>query len=229
MYALELQTAQTSFLAGAYMGWAKVPDEEGNEQLLPIIGPVLGAAYLRTPHVQGDFIHIPPGGIDSLFTNVTEVIPARLSQGTINKCVQQFSCNIIQYVENEGYYVGSSRTYSTNDLYCSIHVRLQTSYYVRALYVLMRFMEQKGNTPELKNQALKELNRYFRNEYSNGALERSVPFDTAYQGICDQSNNPIGQDRKLINIDVLWIPTECVESIRLSLQRNDGVLNVTEV
>jgi len=228
LYALELQTNQRSFLAGAYMGWGKVPDEEGNEQLLPIIGPVLGAAYLRTPYVQGDFIHIPPGGEDSLFKNVTEVIPARLSQATINKCVQQFSCNIIQYIENVGYYVGSSRTYSTNDLYCSIHIRLQTSYYVRALYVLMRFMEQKGNTPELKNRALKELNRYFRNEYSNGALERSVPFDTAYQGICDQSNNPIGQDRKLINVDVLWIPTECVESIRLSLQRNDGVLNITE-
>ena len=131
-------------------------------------------------------------------------------------------------MDNQGYYVGSSRTYSTNDLYCSIHIRLQTSYYVRALNVLMRFMEQKGNTPELKNRALKELHRYFKNEYDCGALERSVSFDTAYQGICDQSNNPIGQDRKLINIDVMWIPTECVESIRLSLQRNDGILNITE-
>ena len=229
LYALELQTTQRSFLAGAYMGWCKVATEEGTEQLLPIIGPVLGAAYLRTPYVQGDFIHIPPGGVDSLFTTVTEVIPARLSQGVINKCVQQLSCNIIQYIENVGYYVGSSRSYSTNDLYCSIHIRLQTSYYVRALDALMRFMEQKPNTPELKNQALKELHRYFKNEYDNGALERSVPFDTSYQGICDQSNNPKGQDRKLINIDVLWIPTECTESIRLSLQRNDGVLNVTEV
>lgn len=228
LYALELQTNQRSFLAGAYMGWGKVPDEQGNEQLLPIIGPVLGAAYLRTPYIQGDFIHIPPGGTDSLFKNVTEVIPARLPQSTINKCVQQLSCNIIQYVENEGYYVGSSRMYSSNDLYCSIHIRLQTSYYVRALNVLMRFMEQKGNTPELKNKALKELHRYFKNEYDNGALERSVPFDVSYQGICDQSNNPVGQDRKLINIDVLWIPTECVESIRLSLQRNDGVLNIME-
>ena len=228
LYALELQTSDISFLAGAYLGWGKVPDEEGNEQLLPIIGAVLGAAYLRTPYVQGDFIHIPPGGMDSLFNNVTEVIPARLSQSTINKCVQQFSCNIIQYVENVGYYVGSSRTYSSNDLYCSIHIRLQTSYYVRALKSLMRFMEQKGNTPELKNQALKELYRYFKTEYDNGALERSVPFDTAYESICDQSNNPVGQDRKRINIDVLWIPTECTESIRLSLQRNDGVLNVME-
>jgi hypothetical protein len=132
-------------------------------------------------------------------------------------------------VENVGYYVGSSRTYSTNDLYCSVHIRLQTSYYVRALNAMLRFMEQKGNTPELKNQALKALYRYFKSEYDNGALERSVPFDTAYQGICDKSNNPVGQDRKLINIDVLWIPTECTESIRLSLQRNDGVLNITEV
>lgn len=228
LYALELQTNDRSFLAGAYMGWGKVDDEQGNEQLLPIIGPVLGAAYLRTPYVQGDFIHIPPGGEDSLFTTVKEVIPARLSQSVINRCVQQFSCNIIQYIENVGYYVGSSRTYSTNDLYCSIHIRLQTSYYVRALNAMMRFMEQKGNTPELKNTALKTLYRYFKNEYDNGALERSVPFSTAYQGICDKSNNPVGQDRKLINIDVLWIPTECTESIRLSLQRNDGVLNVME-
>jgi hypothetical protein len=229
LYAQELQTSGRSFLAGAYMGWGKVLDEEANEQLLPIIGPVLGAAYLRTPYVQGDFIHIPPGGMDSLFTTVKEIIPARLSQSVINKCVQQYSCNIIQYVENVGYYVGSSRTYSTNDLYCSVHIRLQTSYYVRALNAMLRFMEQKGNTPELKNQALKALYRYFKSEYDNGALERSVPFDTAYQGICDKSNNPVGQDRKLINIDVLWIPTECTESIRLSLQRNDGVLNITEV
>lgn len=228
LYAMELQTNGRSFLAGAYMGWCKVADEKGTLQLLPVIGAVLGAAYIRTPYLQGDFIHIPPGGYDSLFNSVVEMLPARLSQSTINKCVQQFSCNIIQYVENTGYYVGSSRTYSTNDLYCSVHIRLQTSYYVRALQQSMHFLEQKPNTPELKNMALKELYRYFKNEYDNGALERSVPFDTAYQGICDQSNNPIGQDRKLINIDVMWIPTECVESVRISLKRNDSILNVTE-
>ena len=92
----------------------------------------------------------------------------------------------------------------------------------------MRFSEQKPNTPELKREMLVKLRQYFKTEYDNGALERSVDFDTAYQGICDNSNNPPGQDRKLINVDVLWIPTECTESIRLSLQRNDGVLNVTE-
>lgn len=228
MYALELQTNSRSFLAGAYMGWVKVVDDEGNQQLIPSIGAILGAAYLRTPYVQGDFIHIPPAGTDSLFEYVTDVVPNRLSQNVINKCVQQFSCNIIQYIENVGYYVGSSRTYSSNPLYCSIHIRQQTSYYLRALLQNMRFLEQKPNTPELKREALVTLHNFFKAEYDNGALERSVPFDTAYQGICDSSNNPPTQDRKLINIDVMWIPTECTESVQLSLKRNDGILTAIE-
>ena len=227
LYAMDLQTNQTSFLAG-YMGWCNVPDENGNAMLIPAIGPILGAAYIRTPYLQGDFIHIPPGGIDSLFNNVLEVIPARLSQSSINKLVQQFSCNIIQYVENTGYYVGSSRSYSTNSLYQSIHIRMQTSYYLRALNSSMRFLEQKPNTPELKREALVELQTFFKTEYDNGALERSIDFDQAYQGICDRSNNPVTQDRKLLNIDVLWIPTECTESVRISLQRNDGILTSIE-
>ena len=228
LYAMELQTSGTSFMAGAYMGWCKVPDENGNAVLIPAIGPVLGAAYVRTPFVQGDFIHIPPGGIDSLFNNVLDVIPARIPQSTKNKLVQQLSCNIIQYVENAGYYVGSSRTYSTNPLYSSVHVRMQTSYYLRALNSKMRFLEQKPNTPELKREALVQLRLFFKNEYDNGALERSVSFDKAYNGICDKSNNPSTQDRKLLNIDVNWIPTECTESVHVSLLRNDATLTTTE-
>lgn len=228
MYANELQTNGVSFLAGAYLGWCKVLDENANPILIPAIGPVLGAAYIRTPYLQGDYIHIPPGGTDSLFHSVLEVIPNRLSQSTINTLVQQFSCNVIQYIENTGYYVGSSRSYSTKDLYSSIHIRQQTSYYLRALNSKMRFMEQKPNTPELKREALVTLNRFFKAEYDNGALERSIDFDEAYQGICDKSNNPSTQDRKLINITVLWIPTECTESIKISLQRNDGILTTME-
>ena len=105
---------------------------------------------------------------------------------------------------------------------------MQTSYYLRALRSLLIFMEQKPNTPELKRSALVELNSYFRSEYDAGALERSVAFEVAYKGICDKSNNPTNQDRKLINIDVLYIPTECTESVHLSLMRNDGVLTITE-
>lgn len=228
LYANELQTNDRSFLAGAYLGWETVADENGDPMVIPAIGAVLGAAYLKTPYVQGDFIHIPPGGVDGIFVDAIDFTPARLSQTVINHLVQNFSCNVIRYIEGSGYYVGSSRTYSTNPLYQSIHIRQQTSYYVRMLESMMKFLEQKPNTPELKNESLVKLYQFFKAEYDAGALERSIPFDTAYKGICDLSNNPVGQDRKLINIDVLWVPTECTESIQISLQRNDGVLTVQE-
>ena len=223
LYAMELQSSGTSFLAG-YMGWVKVPDERGDVVLIPSIGAVLGAGYIRSPYVQGDFIHIPPAGIDSIFNNVLDVVPARLSQTLINRIVREFTCNVIQFVENKGYYIGTSRSYSTNTLFQSIHVRMQTSYYSRSMFEKMRFLEQKPNTPELKREALVEIETFFKGEYDNGALERSVPFSAAYKGICDKSNNPPTQDRKILNIDVLYIPTECTESVKISLQRNDGIL-----
>jgi hypothetical protein len=227
LYDIELGSNEQSFIA-SYMGWCYVPDMQGNPRRLPVIGPVIGAALIRTPYIQGDFVHIPPAGIDSLFKTVTKMEPNRLGQAMINKLVQHYHCNVIQNVENLGFYVGTSRTHSRNSLYTSIHVRLQTSFYLRSLNSLMRFLEQKPNTPELKREALVSLLQFFKNEYNNGALERSVPFDVAYRGICDASNNPVGQDRKVLNIDCEWIPTECTESIRISLLRNDGVLTATE-
>jgi hypothetical protein len=227
LYADQLQMNK-SYMAGAYMGWASVLNSKGDIIQIPVIGPVLGAGYLKTPYINGDFIHIPPAGMDSLFEHVVSVTSANLTQNQVNKLVQEFSCNVIRTIENVGYYIGSSRTYSRNTLHQSIHIRLQTSFYMRDIEVLLKFMEQKPNTPELKNEALMKLRRYFQTEYDNGALERSLTFNEAYQGICNKSNNPTGQDRKLINIDVLWVPTECTESIRFTLQRNDDILTTIE-
>ena len=193
----------------------QVLDSDGNRVTIPNIGAVIGAAYLRTPYASGNYIHIPPGGLDSLFTTVVDVTPRSFTQATINRLVQNYLCNVLQYVEDTGWYVGTSRSYSTNSLYQSIHTRLQTSYYVRVLKNKLRFMEQKPNTPSIRQEALVELRTYFKGEYDAGALENSVAFDKAYQAICDKSNNPAGQDRKLVNITVMWIPTECIESLSL--------------
>lgn len=228
LYALDLQKAQKSFLCG-YMGWIRVLDTEGNSMIIPSIGAVLGAGFIRTPYTQGDFIHIPPAGLDSLFSTVLEVIPARITQASVNRIVQQFTVNVIRHIENVGYYIGSSRLFTRHSMYTSIHIRLQTSYYTRKLVQDLKFMEQKPNTPELKNQANVALTTFGQTEYNNGALERSITFAEAWKIICDRSNNPVTQDRKLINIDILWIPTETTEAIRISLQRNDGILStITE-
>jgi hypothetical protein len=227
LFAIELQTADKSFLTGI-LGWVKVLDSQGNSQFIPAIGAVLGAGYLRTPYINGNYIHIPPAGIDSMFSRVVDVYPKNLQQSTINKVVREFTCNIIQSVENVGFYVGTSRTYSTNSLYQSVHIRQQTSFYIRQLTNLFKYLEQKPNTVELRREALVNLRSFFKLEYDNGALETSVPFEEAFVGICDSSNNPATQDRKDLNIEAQWIPTEVVEGVKINLNRNDGVLTVTE-
>lgn len=222
LWSYTLQTTDVSFLA-AYMGWARVYDDNGYLTVIPVIGPVLGAAYLRTPYQYGDLIHIPPGGLDSMFTSVASVIPEKLSQSAINKIVKTHTCNVIRYLEGYGYYVGSSRSYSLNNLYQSIHIRLQTSYYKRLIDARLKFWEQKPNTPENVNAALAKLYNLFSKEYNVGALERSIPFEQAYQVVKVEVT-----DRKFVSIKVLWVPTECTEGILVSLERNDGILNITE-
>ena len=164
LYYNTLRSNDKSFMAGGYEGWITVLDSNGNRVTIPNIGAVIGAAYLRTPYASGNYIHIPPGGLDSLFTTVVDVTPRSFTQATINRLVQNYLCNVLQYVEDTGWYVGTSRSYSTNSLYQSIHTRLQTSYYVRVLKNKLRFMEQKPNTPSIRQEALVELRTYFKGE-----------------------------------------------------------------
>lgn len=222
-----LVTSKQSFIA-VYNCWATVYDENYNKILIPGTAPILGSAYLRNAYVQGDGIHIPPGGTDGAFKNVLTISPANLEQSEVDDFVQKYFINVVRYDRNYGFYVASSRTMSSNKLYMSIHIRLQTSYYKRYLESILLPYTQKGNTPELKNAMLVDCRSFFKSEYDAGALERSISFEEAYQGICDLSNNPRKQDRKLINIDCLFVPTECTEAIRLKLLRNDAILTVTE-
>lgn len=222
-----LVSSGTSFMS-VYNLWVTVYDKDYNKILIPGTGAILGAAYLRNAYAQGNGIHIPPGGTDGAFKNVLSISPENMSQDDVDIFVQQYFINVARYDRNYGYYLASSRTMSNNQLYMSIHVRLQTSYYKRYLESIMLPYTQKPNTPELKNAMLVDCRSFFKNEYDAGALERSLSFEKAYNGICDLSNNPRKQDRKLTNIDVQWVPTECAEAIRIRLMRNDSILTLTE-
>lgn len=227
-YATSLQTNTTSFAAG-YNAWVKSSDETGSYQWVPAIGCVLGAAYIRTAALQGDHIHIPPGGIESVFEDIIDIIPNRITQDKLNQLTRDYTVNSIMYQENVGYYVATSRTYSTNPLYHSIHIRMMTSFYVRVLQQNLTWTTQKPNTPELKRQLITAIYNYGKIQYNIGAIERSVPFKNSWTIICDQTNNPRNQDRKELNCDIDWIPTEATEAVRISLNRNDNSLVVSEI
>lgn len=226
-YSTALQQTGPSFIA-AYNGWVKTSDENGGYETVPALGCVLGAAYLRVPYLQGDGIHIPPGGIDSAFVDVVEVYPKLLTQDQLNQYTREYTINSIVYRDRVGWFVMTSRTMATDSKYHSVHIRMQTSYYSRVLVNNLGWAIQKPNTPELKKEIYVSLYGYFLGEYNKGALERSVDFKTACNIICDQTNNPLSGDRKQLRADIEWIPTEAAEAIKLALNRNDGILVASE-
>jgi len=224
-YATQFQSANPSFISG-YNVWVKTSDGNNGYVWAPGIGCVLGAAFIRNVEAQGGYIHIPPAGFGSSFVDIIDVAPRLITQTTLNKYTQDYTTNSVCYQQGIGFFVMTSRTYSTNPLFNSIHIRMQSSYYVRVLKNNLGWAIQRPNTPELKDELHISCRNFFKTEYDNGALERSIPFTSACVIICDQTNNPVSQDRKVVNLDIDWIPTETTESIRTSLNRNDGQLLV---
>lgn len=226
-FSASLQSGSVSHLA-MYHGWVKTIVDDVNSGFVPMLGCVLGAGYITATALQGDFIHIPPAGVDATFTDISEVKNGKLSQQEIDLYVQTYTVNVVKYQVGLGYFLISSRTASSNSLYHSIHIRLQTAFYKRTLRQNFNWVLQKPNTPELKRSIFSACYSYFKTEYANGALENSVDFTTACNIIIDGRNNPTSQDRKLLNLDIDWIPTEATEAFRISLNRNDGQLLLNE-
>lgn len=225
-YARTLQSNNTSFIAG-YNFWVKTSDDLGGFVWVPGIGCQLGAGFVRVPYQQGDFIHIPPAGEGAAFVDIIDVAPKIISQETLNRYTNNYTVNSVIFEEGKGWFPITSRTYSTSLLFMSIHIRMMTSFYVRALRENLGWTRQKPNTPELKKQLYIATYGFFKTEYANGAIERSIPMNQAVVIICDQTNNPVTQDRKQLNEDIDWIPTECTEAVKISLNRNDGALLLT--
>lgn len=225
------QVLQTADIIGSYVSatnaWVRTSDESGGNVWVPAVGCILGAGYLRVPKMNADKIWTPPAGTDSVFVDCDMVSPNNLSQATINLYVQTYTTNVVVLQNGTGNYLISSRTMSTNSLFESIHVRRLTDWILGTLQNSYQWVSQKPNTPELKKSIIVGLLQYFRGLYNDGALERSVPFETAVSVISDITNNPRTQDRKELNVDIEWIPVECVEAVAMNLNRNDGVLITT--
>lgn len=228
LYANALQTNGKSYIAG-YNVWASILDSAGNTVVVPGLGLVLGAGYIRTPYVQGDYVHIPPAGTDSVFVGVQECFPNSVDTPTLNKLTRDFTVNSVVFKENKGYYIATSRTYSTHVLYMSVHSNIMACYYVRYIDENMDFVNQKPNTPDLRTSLFTSLRTFFKDQWNVGALEKELPFEEACIIICDRSNNPLNGDRKNLNAEVQYIITEAVESTTIALNRNDGILTTKVV
>lgn len=209
-----------------YYNWGKTTNESGSFVDVPVYAGVIGSGFIRVPGINADNIAQPPGGVEANLNDFISVSPERISQKDINLLVQQYGVNVVVTKRGYGFFPVSSRTMATNPLYHSIHVLRQTLYYIQTLRNNLLYLTQKPNTPALQSQAYAAIYAFFINEYGLGNLENSVPFDVACEILADRSVNPVGQDRKIFNIVINWIPTEQTESVVIRLNRNDGRLLV---
>ena len=225
--ALQTGNSLGSFVSG-YNIWVRTNDENGGYTWVPGLGWILGGGFIRVPQSSNDQIWIAPAGLESVVADALEVSPNNLTQAQISLYVRQYTINVPMYRKGTGTFLASSRTFSTNPLFHSIHVRRFTNFILETLEKSLLWVLQKPNSPEVRKELVTQITSLFKTFYDDGGIENSVPFEKAFKIICDKTNNPATQDRKSLNVDIYWIPTECIEAVGIRLNRNDGVLQ-TEI
>jgi hypothetical protein len=219
-FSAALQSDSNSQTA-LYNAWVKTSNETGGTVWCPAIGCILGAGFIRVVEANRSLLHFAPAGTQSAFVDAQDVTPAvSLSQATATLWVKRYGINVIKYQQGVGFFLYSSRTTSSNPLFQSIHIRRLTSYYGKSLEQSFLWVLQRPDTPELDRQLYSTMFNFFLREYNDGALENSV----AFQEACQISVTRDLQDRRVKIISVDWIPTECIEALRITLDRNDGLL-----
>ena len=126
----------------------------------------------------------------------------------------------MKFVKNTGYITWSSRTYSTNTLFESIHVRIETNWIIDNLLNRNVKVLQNIISPSSMKTARIDNLVWFKNLYDTGGIEQSVKFEEAIIISIEQQK----ENRKELEMDISWIPPECTEHIHIRLNRNDGII-----
>lgn len=219
-YYNALFTPDQSF-AASVLNWAEVPaDQDGNKIWIPAIGYSLGAGYIRKAGLYNGYVWTPPAGVETNSKGIYRFTHDNLSEETIGRYVKKWRTNVIKFVKNVGFCLWSSRTYSNNSLFESIHIRLETNWIVANVKTRNERFIQRLNTPTIQKEMKVDNLIWFKNLYEQGGIETSIPFDEAV--IIDVETSK--EDRKEAEMEIAWIPPECLEHIHIKVSRNDGVL-----
>lgn len=219
-YYNALFTPDQSFIGG-YLNWVEVPaDSNGNKIWIPSIGYVLGAGYIKKAGLYNGYVWTPPAGTETNAKGIFRITHDTLSEDTLSRFIKKWRCNVIKFVKNVGFCTWSSRTYSNNPLFESIHIRLETNWIIQNLKIRNEKFLQRLITPSLYKEQRTDNLIWFKNIYEQGGIERSIPFADAVVITIEQSK----ENRKETEMEIAWIPPECNEHIHIKVSRNDGVL-----
>ena len=219
-YYNALFTPDQSFIGG-YLNWVEVPaDSNGNKIWIPSIGYVLGAGYINKAGLYNGYVWTPPAGTETNAKGIFRITHDTLSEDTLSRFIKKWRCNVMKFVKNVGFCTWSSRTYSNNPLFESIHIRLETNWIIQNLKIRNEKFLQRLITPSLYKEQRTDNLIWFKNIYEQGGIERSISFADAVVITIEQSK----ENRKETEMEIAWIPPECNEHIHIKVSRNDGVL-----
>tara|TARA_Y100000034_G_scaffold29728_1_gene36157 strand:+ start:31682 stop:33529 length:1848 start_codon:yes stop_codon:yes gene_type:complete len=214
-------TVPDQSFAASILNWCEVnADNDGNKIWIPSIGYALGAAYTKKRALHNGYVWIPPAGKETVATGVFRFTHDDLNEAKLSRFVKKWNTNVVKYVRNTGYCLWSSRTYSKNELYQSIHIRLETNWILENLLLRNSDFVQSLATPTTLRDAKISNRLWLKSIYDKGGIEQSIAFDKAV--VVDVQQDP--NSRKEVEIDIAWIPPECIEHIHIRLNRNDGIL-----
>lgn len=218
-YHNALVTNQASYVSGI-LNWLEVPAADGGRIWIPAVGYALGAGYIKKAGMNNGVAWSIPAGTDTAGNGFTRITDDTMSDDKIGRYAKKWRTNVIKFVPNIGYCLWTSRTYSNNQLYESVHIRLETNWLVESLLLRNQRFVQRLNSPSLKKEMAADTRLFMLNLYQQGGIENKIPFEQAV--VIEVVDDP--EDRKNVEETISWIPPELVEHIHLKLSRNDGIL-----
>lgn len=218
-----LVTNQTSF-SSSCLDWAEIATSDGGTIWVPSIGYHLGAGFVRACDQLDGKAWAIPAGDNTVSKGIIRFSHAGLEMSKLSRYATEFRTNVIAKIPNIGNIIYSSRTYSSNPLFESIHVRLFTNWLGTTLLNNNVKFVQKLITSSYQKEVFTSHYILFKFLYDQGALEQSIPFEenVTIEVKTDKTN------RKKVDVVCSYIPTECSEQVSITISRNDGVLTLKE-
>ena len=215
-----LLSSTQSYCSG-FKQWMQVAaDRDGNRIWIPVLGYVLGAGYVRAAGLNNGDPWTPPAGDETVAKKIFAFTDSDIEDTTLSRYVKKWKSNMIKFIEGTGFVIYSTRTYSTNQLFESVHIRLQTNWIIKNLEVRNEKAMNKLITTTAATKMRLDNLIWFKNLYEKGGIEDSIDFEDAVIIETEVSK----ENRKEMSLNISWIPPENLEHIHISLNRNDGIL-----
>ena len=219
-----------SFVAG-YFNWGYVDKEvESGEILIPSLGHIFGAYYVKRKVNFGNFAHIAPGGVDVSVLGLNRLQwTDDLTPNLITLVARKYGFNTLKYSPGYGFVVESSRTFSTRNKYYSIHIRTSKNFIIQTISGQMKVFQQRPNNPSTRSQLASTARLFLGKRYTDGMFEQEGGFENNVGIKCDTENNDITvrKNRQLV-LDLSMNFVEISEEVNISIIHLDGGIQTTE-